>query len=101
MAYTTIYKDIIFVEGDNPKAVRKTKINANLTGIGAQMKNLNNVKDNLIFSAKLHKCNCILDFKYGQKTALFSFDDVKFYGSGVCAVLPDDEYDRIIKEKSK
>lgn len=99
MAYTTVYKDIVFVEGDNPKAVRKTKIKTNLKGAGAQMKNLNNVKNRLAFSAKLHKCNCILDFKYGQKTAFFSHDYV--CGRGVCAVLPDDEYDRIIKEKSK
>lgn len=101
MAYTTIYKDYIFIEGDNSKAIRKAKIKANLVGIGAQMKNLNDVKDSLIFNAKIHKCNCILDFKYGQKTSLFSFDDVKFYGSGVCAILPDEEYIRIIKEKTK
>ena len=101
MAYTTVYKDFIFIEGDNPKAERKIKIKANLTGIGAQLKNINNVKDNLIFQAKLHKCNCILDFKYGQKTAWFAFDDVKFYGSGVCAVLPEDEYQRILESKKK
>ncbi len=101
MAYTSVYKGFIFIEGNNPKAERKLKIKADLSGIGAQMKTLNNVKDSLIFSAKMHGCNCILDFKYGQKTAWFSFDDVKYYGSGVCAVLPKDEYDRIIKEKAK
>lgn len=101
MAYTTVYKDFVFVEGDNSKAVRKTKIKANLSGFGAQLKNLNNVKDSLIFTAKLHECNCILDFKYGQKTSFFSIDDVKFYGSGICAVLPKNEYNKIIKEKKK
>lgn len=101
MAYTTVYKDFVFVEGDNPKAARKAKIKADLGGIGAQLKSLNDVKDSLITSAKLHGCNCILDFKYGQKTSLFAIDDVKFYGSGVCAKLPEDEYKRILKEKSK
>lgn len=101
MAYTTIYKDYIFIEGDNSKAIRKAKIKTNLSGIGAQMKNLNNVKDSLIFYTKMHKCNCILDFKYGQKTSIFSFDDVKFYGSGVCAILPEEEYKKIINEKTK
>lgn len=101
MAFTTVYKDFIFIEGDNSNAQRKATIKTNLSGFGAQLKNLNNVKDNLILQAKMHKCNCILDFKYGQKTSLFSFDDVKFYGSGVCAVLPQKEYEKIVKEKSK
>lgn len=101
MAYTSVYKDFVFIEGDHPNAKRKSKIKADLSGIGAQMKTLNNVKDSLIFSAKLHGCNCILDFKYGQKTALFSFDDIKYYGSGVCAILPENEYKKIIKEKGK
>lgn len=100
MAYTTIYKDIIFIEGDNDKAKKICKIKANLSGFGAQLKNLNNVKDNLCFQAKLHKCNCILDFKYGQKSSIFSMDDVKFYGSGVCAILDENEYERIFKLKS-
>ena len=101
MAYTTVYKDYIFIEGDNPKAQRKLKVKANLTGFGAQLKNLNNVKDNLISHARLHNCNCILDFKYGQKSSIFSIDDVKFYGSGVCAVLPQEEYEKIIESKKK
>ena len=45
--------------------------------------------------------NCILDFKYGQKSSIFSIDDVKFYGSGVCAVLPQEEYEKIIESKKK
>lgn len=101
MAYTTVYKDYVFIEGDNPNAQRKLKVKANLTGFGAQLKNLNNVKDNLIAQARLHKCNCILDFKYGQKSSIFSIDDVKFYGSGVCAVLPQEEYKKIIESKKK
>ena len=101
MAYTTVYKDFVFVEGDNPKAQRKIEIKANLIGFGAQLKNLNDVKDALISQAELHKCNCILDFKYGQKASLLSIDDVKFYGSGVCAVLPKAEYDKIVELKKK
>lgn len=100
MAYTTVYKDCIFVEGDNPKAERKSKIKSNLAGIGAQLKNLDNVKESLASQAKFQNCNCILDFKYGQKSSIFSIDDVKFYGSGVCAVLPQEEYERILKSKS-
>lgn len=99
MAYTTVYKDIIFIEGDHPNAIRKSKLKTNLSGFGAQLKNLNNVKDNMCFQAKLHKCNCILDFKYGQKSSIFSIDDVKFYGSGVCAILPENIYEKIIEKK--
>lgn len=101
MAYTTIYKDYIFIEGNNFKAERKSKIKASLSGFGAQLKNLDDVKDNLIAQARVYNCNCILDFKYGQKSSIFSIDDVKFYGSGVCAILPQDEYKRIIELKEK
>jgi hypothetical protein len=99
MAYTSIYKDIIFVEGDNAKAERKQPIKTDLMGIGAQFKNLNHVKEALYNQATTFNCNCILDFKYGQKSSWLSIDDVKYYGSGVCSVLPKDEYDRIIEQK--
>lgn len=101
MAYTTVYKDIIFVEGDNPKAKRMKKVDVSLGGIGAQLKSLNDVKNKLVENANLYGCNCILDFKYGQKTALFAFDDVKYYGSGVCSLLSDEDYDEIIAKKKK
>ena len=101
MPYTSVYKNIIFIEGDNPNAIRKAKIKSNLTGFGAQLKNLNNVKDNLCLQAKLHKCNCVLDFSYGQKSSWFSIDDVKFYGNGVCAILPQDEYENILNKINK
>lgn len=101
MAYTSIYKDIVFIEGDNPKAINRHKIKTNLTGIGAQFKNLNNVKDQLVMQAKFKKCNCVLDFKYGQKTSWLSIDDVKFYGIGTCAELPLEEYKLLIEKCSK
>lgn len=101
MSYTTLYKDILFIEGDHPKAVRKQKVTTNIRGIGAQMKSLNDIKDNLVSQAKLFHCNCVLEFKYGQKTSWFSFDDVKFYGSGVLANIPLDEYEKIREKIEK
>ena len=101
MAYTTVYKDIVFVEGDNSQAKRVQPIQTSLGGIGAHFKTLNDVKDNLANLAKLNGCNCVLDFKYGQKTALFAIDDVKYYGSGVSSILPEDTYKEILEKKKK
>ena len=101
MAYTVIYEDIIFIEGDNEKAEKRGRIKANLTGIGAQLKTLNDVKKNMALQAKIRQCNCILDFKYGQKSSWFSIDDVKFYGSGIVAKLDDEEYKRLVEKLNK
>ena len=100
MAYTTVYKDIVFIEGDHPKAKRNQFVETSLNGIGAQFKTLNDVKDELVESAKINGCNCILDFRYGQKQSWWtSFDFVKYYGSGVCAILPKDTYKEILEKK--
>ena len=101
MAYTTVFEEVVFVEGNNEKAERKVNIDVNLGGIGAQLKSLKDVKSSLAMQAKQNGCNCVLDFKYGQKTALFAFDDVKFYGNGVASQLPGPEYAKIIENKSK
>lgn len=99
MAYTTIYKDVVFIEGNHPQAKKIQPVKTSLGGIGAHFKTLNDVKENLAERARIYGCNCILDFKYGQKTALLAFDDVKYYGSGICAILPDEAYQEILEKK--
>ncbi|MEG1016000.1 MAG: hypothetical protein RR228_00135 [Bacilli bacterium] len=96
MAYTTIYEDVIFIEGDNSKAKRLKEIKTHLGGFGAQFKNLDNVKSSLAQQVKLLNGNCLLDFKYGQKSSLLSIDDVKFFGNGVAGILDESEYKKII-----
>ena len=74
MAYTTLYNDIVFIEGNNEDANIVGNINSDLSfKIGAQLKNLNDVKQDMSIKAKALGANCILDFTYGQKSRwLFS-----------------------------
>lgn len=97
-AHISVYKGYVFIEGDYSAADKVKEVNVELKGIGAQLKNINDIKDELIKQAEQNNCNCIVNFKYGQKAALLALDDVKFYGSGVCAVLDFDNYQEIIKK---
>lgn len=92
MAYTTIFDNVLFIEGEHTAARKVTEAKIRKGGIGAQMKNLDNIKAALAQKAKAAGCNCVVEFKYGQKSRLFAIDDVAFYGSGVLAELPDNEY---------
>ncbi len=88
MAYKSLYDGVLFVEGDLDSATRVNHVQTSLTGsFSAHLKNLDDVKSELAFQAKRNDCNCVLDFKYGQKHRLLAFDDVYFYGSGVLAKL--------------
>lgn len=99
MAFTTIYNDIVFIEGDNKNASRLRAVESDLSFVfGAQLKSLRDVKENLSLQAKQNGANAILDFTYGQKSRWLAIDDVAFWGKGVLAVLPPDEYQKIIEQ---
>jgi len=96
MAYTVIYNDIIFVEGDHPNASRGSSVECDLSfKIGAQLKSLRDVKDNLVKKAKSNGYNAILDFTYGQKSRWLAIDDVAFWGKGCLANVPQEIYNEI------
>jgi hypothetical protein len=98
MAYTVIYNDIIFVEGDQPNASRGPKVECDLSfKFEAQLKSLRDVKDNLVKQAKSKGYNAILDFTYGQKSRWLAIDDVAFWGKGCLANIPQDVYDELKK----
>ncbi|MGV8984622.1 hypothetical protein [Clostridium sp.] len=91
MAYTSVYENIIFIEGQNESAKIVGNINSDLSfKFGAQLKNLNDVKKELVNKAKKLGANCVLNFTYGQKSRLFAIDDVAFYGAGKAAILPNE-----------
>ncbi len=92
MAYTSIFDNIVFIEGEHPLAESKKELKIRKGGIGAQLKNLDNIKAALASQAKAAGCNAVINFKYGQKSRLFAIDDVAFYGSGTAAALPEDAY---------
>lgn len=49
----------------------------------------------MVECAKKHGANAVLDFEYGQKSRLFAIDDIAFWGKGILAILPKEEYDKI------
>lgn len=97
MAYVTCFDGVIFIEGDHPLAVRRFSAKTHLTGFGMQLKNLNDLKKQMAASAAGNGCNCVVNFTYGQKARLLAIDDVTFTGDGFYAVLPEDEYKRILR----
>ncbi|MDR2941375.1 MAG: hypothetical protein LBV17_02145 [Treponema sp.] len=102
MAYTVIYNDIIFIEGDHPKASRGPFVKCDLSfKFGAHLKSLRDVKDNLVEQAKAKGYNAILDFTYGQKSRWLAIDDVAFWGKGYLANISQDVYNELCETAAK
>jgi hypothetical protein len=96
MAYTNVYKNIIFVEGVHPTAKLGRNVEVDLSFcFGAQLKSLRDVKDNLCEQAKRSGYNAIVNFTYGQKSRWLAIDDVAFWGKGTLANIPIEEYNEI------
>lgn len=109
MAYTTIYKGIVFVEGAEPVAqlLGEVEYKKNFT-YNSQLQGLDCVKDQLVDKTLALGGNAVLHFKYGQKSSgwfkasLLSLDDnIKWYGSGVAAILPEDRINEILESKKR
>lgn len=92
--FVTTYKDVVFVEGTHIKAEQIKKVDIEIMGIGAQLRNLKDVKDHLYLKIKESGGNCLVEFTYGQKQRLWAIDNIAFYGSGVVAKLPEDVYQK-------
>lgn len=95
MAYVTVFNDVIFIEGDHPRAQKRYTAETRVSGFGAQLKNLNDLKQMMAQTAKANGCNCIVNFTYGQKSKLIAIDDVAFVGNGFYAVLSPVDYQSI------
>lgn len=98
MAFVTLFEDVVFIEGDHPRAVKKQSAQTRVTGFGAQFKNLNDLKQIMAQTAKANGCNCVVNFTYGQKTKLLAIDDVAFMGNGFYAVLSPADYQSIVSQ---
>jgi hypothetical protein len=102
MAFTTVFEGIVFVEGDYKGAVRGAKVKSNLAyNFGAQLKSLRDIKHNLAQQAKNKTYNAILDFKYGQKSKFFAFDNVGYWGEGILANIPQNEYHSLCSKEQE
>lgn len=95
--YISIYKDVLFIEGTHKNAEHLNKVKVELMGIGAQLRNLRDVKEQLYLKIKENGGNCLDDFVYGQKQRLLAFDDVAYYGSGVVSKLPIEILEKYFK----
>ena len=94
--YPTLYNEIIFIETPVDEGRNGSYVSADLSfKIGAQLKNLNDVKNELAMAAASMNCNCICNFKYGQKSRWLAIDDVAFFGDGTAVQLSPDSYNKI------
>lgn len=109
MAYASIYKGIIFVEGEDPTAqlLGEIEYKKNFT-YNSQIQGLDCVKDQLVDKTVALGGNAVLYFKYGQKSvgwfraSLLSLDDnIKWYGSGVAAILPEERIKEFLESKKR
>ena len=95
MAFVTVFQEVIFIEGDHPRAQKKCSAETRVPGFGAQLKNLNDLKQIMANTAKSYGCNCVVNFTYGQKSKVIAIDDVAFMGNGYYAVLSPEDYHSI------
>lgn len=111
MAYKSLYKNIIFIEGDEPSAKVLGKIDYDKTStFNSQCKSIDVVKEQLAEKTIAIGGNAVINFEYGQKSLgwfksgisqLFCGDSVKWYGSGYAAILPQTLKDEIIATLNK
>ena len=98
MAFVTQFQGIIFIEGDHPRAVKRYSAETRVGGFGAQLKTLNDLKNQMAAMARSCGCNCVVNFTYGQKSKVIAIDDVAYTGNGFYAVLSPEDYNSIITQ---
>ncbi len=95
MAFVTVYNEVIFIEGDHPRAEKRYSAETRVGGFGAQLRTLNDLKMVMSDTARYNGCNCVVNFTYGQKSKLIAIDDVAYCGNGYYAVLSPQDYQSI------
>lgn len=107
MAYKSVYKGIIFIEGQEEfiQNFGPVEYKKGASLYNNQLKNLDDVKDQLAEKTRALGGNAVIYFKYGQKStswlrSLFlSLDDnVNWYGDGQAVLLSVDKYKEIIEK---
>jgi len=100
--YCSEYDEVLFVEG-RPALVKSLgPVEVRIAGFlsQAQLKSLDAVKRRLADAARAMGGNSVIDFKYGQRSrflaSLVGLDDVSWYGSGVAAIIADDERAKLL-----
>jgi len=101
--YYSVLDNILFIESTHPQARSIQRVDVNIRGAfsQAQLKGLDDVKRKMIPLALKMGGNCIIEFKYGQRTnsGFFSIDNVSWYGNGIVAVLPVTIIEKMIADR--
>ncbi len=96
--YPTLYDGILFLETEVPQMQSRAQVQVDMSFVlGAQLKNLNDVKRGLAAQARSYGCNCVANFHYGQKSRWLAIDNVAFFGSGTAGILTDTEYNKYVE----
>ena len=53
MAFVTSFNGVIFIEGDHPRAWKKFSAKTTVGGFGSQLRNLNDLKQQMAYTANL------------------------------------------------
>lgn len=96
--YPTVYNGVIFIETPFAEGQVVSSVSVDLSfKFGAQLKTLNDVKEAMALKAAKLGCNCVSEFKYGQKSRWLAIDDVAFFGNGVAMKISPETYQNIIE----
>ncbi len=98
MAFVTVFQNVVFIEGDHPRAQKRYTAETRVGGFGAQLKNLNDLKATMADTARRCGCNCVVNFTYGQKSKIIAIDDVAYVGNGYYAILSPQDYQSIVSQ---
>jgi hypothetical protein len=105
--YITIFADVVFIEGNHLEATTIKPIEVSIKGMftHAQLKSLDDVKQIMVKDVHFLRGNAIINFNYGQASSFwdmfFNLDDVKWYGKGIVAKLPDGIHRQLIAQYSQ
>lgn len=106
MAYKSLYNGIIFIEGHEDYIKNLGKVEYKKDKLyNNQLKNLDDVKEQLSCKAKNAGGNAVINFKYGQKNTswlrslILSLDDnVNWYGEGEIVLIDEFKYNEIVEK---
>ncbi|MCR5068040.1 MAG: hypothetical protein K6A14_08280 [Erysipelotrichaceae bacterium] len=109
MAYKSIMDGIIFIEGEMKDARLLEPIKyVKDSFYNQQLKNLNDIKRQLVSKAKDMGANAVVDFKYGQKSTtmlrsmLLALDDnINWYAEGIAAILDEETYNALVTKLTR
>ena len=102
MAYSAIFNDVAFVEGEMQTIQTGNNVEYNAgkqTIFNKHLKSLKDVKEYFAEIAKNKGYNAIINFTYGQKSRYLMFDNITFWGKGILANISTEEYEKIKNRK--